>query len=258
MSQAVLGAIAGDVIGSTYEHANVRHMGFDLFPEGAKFTDDTVMTLALADALLHGRDIAASYRRFCGWYPKVGYGFMFKAWATDPARGAYGSFGNGSAMRVSPVIAVAKTRDEALELAADSAAPTHDHPEGIKGAQAVALGGFLAREGAAKADILAEVTALTGYDLGFDLDDIRAEYAFDATCQGSVPQALVAFREGQDFEDTIRRAISIGGDSDTIACMAGAIAGPFFGLPEGIATQTRARLDDRLRGVLELFAKAFG
>ena len=253
----MIGPIAGDVIGSTYEHANVRHTGFDLFPEGSKFTDDTVMTLALAEALLNGRDIAENYRRFCGWYLKAGYGFMFKAWAMDPTRGPYESYGNGAPMRVSPVVAVASNRDEALNLATESAAPTHNHPEGIKGAQVIALAGFMAREGAGKDDILAEAFALSGYDLAFDLDDIRDDYAFDATCQGSVPQALVAFREGKDFEDTIRRAISIGGDSDTIACMAGTIAGPFFGVPPEIVIQTRAHLDDPLTGILSNFETRF-
>ncbi|PID95898.1 MAG: hypothetical protein CSA84_07695, partial [Actinomycetales bacterium] len=218
---------------------------------------DTVMTLALADAFLRGGDIAAAYRRFHDWYPQAGYGALFDAWAKDPARGPYGSYGNGAAMRVSPVIAVARSRDEALTLAVDSAAPTHNHPEGIKGAQAIALAGIMAREGAAKPDIMAEVATLSGYDLTFTLDEIRASYRFDATCPGSVPQALVAFREGRDFEDTIRRAVSIGGDSDTIACMAGAIAGPFFGVPADITRQTRARLDRRLTTVLERFEARF-
>ena len=253
----MIGAIAGDVIGSTYEHANVRHLGFDLFPDRSTFTDDTVMTLALAEALMNGRGIAENYRRFCGWYPKAGYGFMFKAWAMDPTRGPYESYGNGAPMRVSPVVVVASNREEALSLATESAAPTHNHPEGIKGAQVIAQAGFMARKGASKDDILAEAVALSGYDLGFHLDDIRDHYAFDATCQGSVPQALVAFREGQDFEDTIRRAISIGGDSNTIACMAGTIAGPFFGVPPQIDRQTRARLDGRLAGILTNFETRF-
>ena len=253
----MIGAIAGDVIGSTYEHANVRHMGFDLFPDGSTFTDDTVMTLALAEAVMNGRDIAENYRRFCSWYPKAGYGDMFKAWAMDPTRGPYESYGNGAPMRVSPVVALATSRDEALNLATESAAPTHNHSEGIKGAQVIALAGFMAREGASKDDILAEAAKLSGYDLAFDLDDIRDHYTFDATCQGSVPQALVAFREGTDFEDTIRRAISIGGDSDTIACMAGTIAGPFFGVPTEIDRQARARLDSRLSGILSNFETRF-
>ena len=175
----------------------------------------------------------------------------------DETRGPYHSFGNGSAMRVSAVAYVARSSGDALELAAQSAAVTHNHPKGIEGAQAIALATFLARQGADKDGILRAVMDHTSYDLAFDLDDIRQTYTFDATCQGSVPQTLVAFREGVDFEDTLRRAISIGGDSDTVACMAGAIAGPFHSVPQGINHDVRARLNERLNGVLSLFDQKF-
>lgn len=250
----MIGAIAGDVIGSVYEHANVRHTDFPLISRGSTFTDDTVMTLALADALLHGRDFAESFRRFYAWYPRAGYGYLFKAWAKDPEKPAYGSFGNGSAMRVSPVAWAAQSEDEVVDLATRSASVSHDHPEGVKGAVAIALATFLARQGCSKTGILVHVVGRTGYDLGFSLDEIRSDYVFDATCQGSVPQALVAFREATGYESAVRLAISIGGDSDTIACMTGAVAAAHYGgVPEPLASEVRGRLDERLRGVLALF-----
>lgn len=257
MQPAIIGAIAGDVIGSVYEGRNVKSTDFPLFSPASGPTDDSVLTLALADALLHGRDIAASFRRYYALYPHAGYGAMFHDWAMSPGMGPYGSFGNGSAMRVSPVAWAFDDETAVLDAARDSAAVSHDHPEGIKGAQAIALAAFLARKGTGKDGILEPVAARTGYDLGFSLDEIRPRYRFDATCQGSVPQALVAFREGRDFEDTIRRAVSIGGDSDTIACMAGAVAGAHFGVPGEIDAETRARLDERLNGVLAAFEARF-
>ena len=253
----MIGAIAGDVIGSVFEQANIKHKDFPLFCKQSRVTDDTVMSLALADTLLHGRDIAENFRRFYRWYPRAGYGTLFKHWASTPNAPAYHSFGNGSAMRVAGCAYANESRETVLACARASAAVTHNHPEGIKGAEAIALGVFLAREGRAKAEILAEVQAHTGYELGFTLDSIRASYSFDATCQGSVPQALVAFREGQDFEDVIRCAVSIGGDSDTIACMAGAIAGAHYGVPQAIALEVQGRLDERLSGVLALFENQF-
>ena len=253
----MIGAIAGDMIGSVFEQANIKHKDFPLFCKQSCFTDDTVMSLALADALLHGRDVAENFRRFYRWYPRAGYGTLFKHWASTPDAPAYNSFGNGSAMRVAACSYAFENREDVLACARESAEVTHDHPEGIKGAEAVALGVFLARNGLGKADILAEIVAHTGYDLGFTLADIRATYSFDATCQGSVPQALVAFREGLDFEDVIRCAVSIGGDSDTIACMAGAIAGAHYGVPKAIKLEVRGRLDERLSGVLALFETRF-
>lgn len=254
----MIGAIAGDIIGSVFEQANIKHKEFSLFCKQSHFTDDSVMTLALADALLHGRDIAANFRRFYQWYPRAGYGNLFKHWASSPEAPAYNSYGNGSAMRVAACAAAHESREVVLACARKSAAVTHNHPEGIKGAEAIALGAFLARKEYSKADILAEIVAYSGYDLGFSLADIRAGYFFDATCQGSVPQALVAFREGADFEDVIRCAVSIGGDTDTIACMAGAIAGAHYGVPMAIAKGVRGRLDERLSGVLALYEARFG
>lgn len=254
----MLGAIAGDIIGSVYEHANVKTKNFPLFKKESWFTDDTVMSLALADALVHERDFAQNFRRFYNWYPRAGYGNMFKAWATDTNRKAYQSFGNGSAMRVSAVSYAFEKAEDVLDFAKKSAAVSHDHPEGILGAEVIALATFLARKGYEKADILNAVADHSGYDITFSLNDIRDDYHFDATCQGSVPQVLVAFREGQNFEDVLRSAISIGGDSDTIACMAGSIAGAFYKIPEEIDLETRRRLDDRLLGVLRLFEEKYG
>jgi len=253
----MIGAIAGDIIGSVFEQANIKHKNFPLFCKQSCFTDDTVMSLALADALLHGREIAETFRTFYRWYPRAGYGTLFKHWASTPDAPAYNSFGNGSAMRVSACAYAHENREDVLHCAHTSAGVTHNHPEGIKGAEAIALGVFLARTGQGKAEILAEIRAHTGYDLGFTLDDIRATYSFDATCQGSVPQALVAFREGRDFEDVIRCAVSTGGDSDTIACMAGAIAGAHYGVPKDIVLGVRGRLDERLSVVLDLHENRF-
>ncbi len=249
----MIGAIAGDVIGSVYEHRDVRSTDFPLFSAGSRPTDDSVLTLALADALLNGHDIADTFRRYYALYPDAGYGAMFHDWATTPDMGPYNSFGNGSAMRVSPVAWAFDEAKKVLDAAHASAAVTHDHPEGIKGAEAIALATLLARQGRSKDETLVAVTERSGYDLDFTLDAIRPHYRFDPTCQGSVPQALVAFREGTDFEDTVRRAISIGGDSDTIACMAGAVAGAFHGVPAEIDREVRARLDERLNGVLAAF-----
>lgn len=254
----MIGAIAGDVIGSVFEQSNVKSKDFALFSRQSRFTDDTVMSLALADALIHGRDISQCYRRFHDWYPKAGYGHMFKKWAQTPEHGPYNSYGNGSAMRVSAVAWAFDDEADVLSWARESAVVTHDHEEGIKGAEAIALATFLARQQQSKDRILAAVIDRTGYDLDFTLDEIRADYFFDATCQGSVPQALVAFRDGEDFEDTVRLAISVGGDSDTIACMAGAIASAFYdGVPEPIEVEVRERLDERLAGVLALFEERF-
>ncbi len=253
----MIGAIAGDVIGSVYEHRNVRTTDFPLFSPGSRPTDDSVLTLALADALMNGANIAATFRRYYARYPGAGYGAMFHEWAMSPGMGPYNSFGNGSAMRVSAVAWAHDDEAAVLDAARASAAVSHDHPEGIKGAEAIALATFLARNRLTKDGILASVVERTGYDLGFSLDAIRPHYRFDPTCQGSVPQALVAFREGADFEDTIRRAVSIGGDSDTIACMAGAVAGACHGVPAEIDRAVRARLDDHLNGILSAFEARF-
>lgn len=252
----MIGAIAGDVIGSVFEGSNLKSKDFPLFSRDSRFTDDSVLTAAVADCVLHGRDYADAYRAFYAWYPRAGFGFLFANWARSPREAAYGSYGNGAAMRVSPIAWAFETLEEVLSEAARSAAATHNSAEGIKGAQAIAMATYLARQGKTKSAILSAVVDRFRYDLDFTLDGIRSDYAFDATCQGTVPQALVAFRDSGDFEDAVRSAISIGGDSDTIACMAGSVAAAFHGgVPEDIDAAVRARLDERLNGILDLFER---
>lgn len=222
------GAIAGDVIGQPYESFPTKRHDFPLFPEPPRFTDDSVLTVATAHAILTDGDYAGAYRRFGERYPGRGYGNNFSLWINEPALGPYNSWGNGSAMRVSPIGYAFDSAEAVLEEARRSAAVTHDHPEGVKGAQAVALAVFLARSGADKNEIRAEIEDRFGYDLGRKLEEIRPAYSFDVSCQGSVPEALIAFLESNGVEEAIRNAVSLGGDSDTMACIAGEIALAFF------------------------------
>ena len=253
----LIGAIAGDVIGSVYEADNVKSRDFPLFGPDSRFTDDTVMTIAVADALLHDVPFDEAFRHYFALYPDAGYGALFAIWAMKPGLGPYGSWGNGSAMRVSPVAWPWDDEQDVLDAARATALPTHDHRDGVRGAEAVALAVLLARKGLRPQQVAERVAARCGYDLDFTLDEIREDYAFDLSCNGSVPQALVAFRDSTGYEDAIRGAISIGGDSDTIGCMTGAIAGACYGVPPDIAAETRARLDDELRAVLDEFEARF-
>lgn len=250
----MLGAIAGDVIGSVYEMGSLKTLQFPLFVPESRFTDDTVCTVALADSLLTGDDYARLLKQYVRRYPNAGYGGTFFYWGHSDNFQPYQSWGNGSAMRVSPVAWAYDTMDAVLEAAEQSAAITHDHPEGIRGAQAIAASVFLARQGADKEEIRDYVESTFFYDLNESLDSIRTWYRFDVSCQGSVPQAITAFLESHDFEDAVRKAISLGGDSDTIACMAGAIAEAHYGgVPEPIAAEVAVRLDPPLLQVVELF-----
>jgi len=250
----MIGAIAGDIIGSVYEGRNIKTPLFEpLFHPRCHPTDDTVLTVALADSILLGADYTDKLKEYFRLYPHAGYGGTFFRWAMSLSRAPYNSWGNGSAMRVSPVGHAYDTLEEVLLRARHSAEVTHNHPEGIKGAQATAACVFLARTGASKDDNRAYVERTFGYDLGRTLDEIRPGYTFDVSCQGTVPEAILAFLEGTDYEDVVRKAVSLGGDSDTIACIAGGIAGAFHGVPEAIQTQALARLDDRLRGVVAAF-----
>jgi ADP-ribosylglycohydrolase len=255
----MLGAIAGDVIGSVYEARPVKSTDFELFPPGARFTDDTVLTVATAEALLGDGDYAGAYRRYGRAYPNAGYGGSFYGWLLSDDAGPYNSWGNGAAMRVSPVGLALDTVDEVLAEAAASAAVTHNHPEGIKGAQATALAVFLAGSGADKESIKSAIAERFGYDLARSLDVIRPTYRFDVSCQGSVPESLMAFLESTDYESAICNAVSLGGDADTMACIAGGIAEAFYGgVPKKIGAQVEARLSKELLNVLYRFESRYG
>lgn len=241
----MFGAIVGDVIGSRFECRNNKSKEFDLFHPTCRFTDDSVMTAAVAASFLSLSEpfddleeaLVLNMKDFGKLYPRAGYGPQFKKWIESKDSAPYNSFGNGSAMRVSACGHVGKSLEETLTLAERVASVTHNHPEGIKGAQAVAGAIFLARTGKTKEEIRQFVTDHF-YNLDFTLDAIRPTYQFDSSCQGSVPQAIVAFLEATDFEDAIRNAISLGGDSDTLAAITGSIAEVFFGIPDEIVYQT--------------------
>jgi ADP-ribosyl-[dinitrogen reductase] hydrolase len=254
----MLGAIAGDIIGSVHEHAGTKTKTFPLFAPGVTFTDDTVCTVAVASCLLEGGDFARSLRSWGRRYPGRGYGGMFAQWLADPGMGAYGSYGNGAAMRVSPIAWLAKDESEALDLAARSAAVSHDHPDAVAGAQATVLAMWLARQGQAPAAIRSTIAARCGYDLTPSVDQIRPGYGFDISCKGTVPPALVCAFEAVDYEDAIRNAISLGGDADTLACITGGLAEALFGLPGPIAVEARARLDAPLIEVIDRFYAKIG
>ena len=254
----MLGAIAGDIIGSVYERNNVKTTEFDLFTPDSRFTDDTVLTVAIADSILHDKDYAIALRDWALQFPFAGYGGSFKKWTVGILPGPYNSWGNGSAMRVSPVGYACNSLEAVLAEAKRSAAITHNHPEGIKGAQATAAAVFLARIGYSRNAIKAHVEQTFHYDLSRRLDDIRPTYEFDVSCQGSVPEAMIAFLESHDFEDAIRKAVSLGGDSDTIAAITGGIAQAFYReIPEYIVQKVKALLPDKMMGVVEAFGEAY-
>ncbi len=250
----MLGVIAGDVAGSIFEWNPTKRTDFSLFHPLCRFTDDTVLTIATAHAILSGDNYGAAYRDFARRYPRAGYGQRFHEWMSGDDARPYNSWGNGSAMRVAPVGFAFDDVDTVLREAERSAAVTHDHPEGIKGAQAVALAVFLARSGSAKRDIRDELTRRFGYDLARTLDEIRPTYDFDVSCPGSVPEAIIAFLESSDVESAIRLAISLGGDSDTQAAIAGGIAHAYHGgIADHIAQEVLQKLPPDLREVVDTF-----
>ena len=224
----ILGAIIGDIIGSVFEHHNNKSTDFHLFCENTEFTDDSVLTFATMGSILNGIDYATAYQSYGRKFPHRGYGGYFRSWIRSDHPEPYNSYGNGSAMRVSPVGWAYDSLEEVLLQAKRSAEVTHNHREGIKGAQATAAAVFLARTGLTKADIKKYIQATYGYDLERRLDDIRPVYKFNETCQETVPEAIIAFLESEDYESAIRLAISIGGDSDTVACITGGIAEAFY------------------------------
>lgn len=250
----MIGAIAGDVIGSVHEYIGTKTKDFPLFDPKCFFTDDSVLTVALADALLHELDYAVTLKLYYRRYPNAGYGGAFHRWASSESWAPYNSWGNGAAMRVSPAAWVADSLDGALALAEQSATVTHNHPEGIRGAQATAAAIFLARTGHGKDGIRRFVETTFGYDLQRTLAEIRPDYEFNESCQETVPEAITAFLEASDFEDAIRNAISLGGDADTLACITGSIAEPYFGgVPPDIRESVLLRLDDDLLAVVAEF-----
>jgi ADP-ribosylglycohydrolase len=259
----MLGAIAGDVIGSVYEGDPVKTPHFHpLFHDACRPTDDTVLTVAVADAILRGadadtvpdgEDFVDKLKEYFLTYPYAGYGGSFIRWASSTRRKPYGSWGNGSAMRVSPVGFAFDTLEEVLEQARRSAEVTHNHAEGVKGAQAVASAIFLARTGKSKEAIKAYVSETFAYNLDRTLDQIRPDYQFEVSCQASVPESIIAFLESDGYEDAVRKAVSLGGDADTMACIAGGIAHAYYGIPDEIQAEVWDRLDDRLRRVTREF-----
>jgi ADP-ribosylglycohydrolase len=250
----MLGAIIGDIVGSIYEWDNIKTKDFPFFKDNCFFTDDTVMTLAVADALLKGGrpdDFMDSMKSIGRRYPYAGYARYFYNWLFSDSREPYGSYGNGAAMRVSPCGWFATSLEEAEALAERSATVTHNHPEGIKGAQTTAAAIYLARAGQDKNTIKTYIEERYGYDLSRKLCDIRPIYRFDGSCQGTVPEAIIAFLESRDFEDAVRNAISLGGDSDTLAAITGSIAeAAYCPIPSAIASNAFYFLDDALASVI--------
>ncbi len=264
----MLGAIIGDIIGSPYEWHNIKTKEFRLFRRRSRFTDDSVMTIAVAEALLIAKnrglleDEAAvkellidAMHKWGNEYPNAGYGGSFIRWLALDSAEPYNSWGNGSAMRVSPAGWMADDLEGTRRLARWTAEVTHNHPEGVKGAESVASAIFLARTGCSKAEIKGYIETEFGYDLDRTCDEIRPDYEFDVSCQGSVPESIIAFLEGEDFEDVIRNAVSLGGDSDTIAAMAGSIAEAFYDVPAWIEMEAMSRMGEGMLDVYSSFAE---
>ncbi|MBQ8750603.1 MAG: ADP-ribosylglycohydrolase family protein [Alphaproteobacteria bacterium] len=256
----MLGAVAGDIIGSRFEWRNYKAKDFELFGKYCHFTDDSVMTIAVAKALLECNgnyenlsDKAISSMQQIGkLYPSAGYGGSFCAWLLSNDPKPYNSWGNGSAMRVSACAYIARSLDEAMELSHKVTCITHNHPEGLKGAEATTVATYMALHGSTKEEIRQHILD-NYYNIDYTLDDIRDSYHFDVSCQGSVPQALQAFFESTDYEDAIRNAISIGGDSDTIAAITGAVACAYYGMPNDIKEKAYAILTPQLKEIVDIF-----
>ncbi len=258
------GAIIGDMVGAPYEFdRGGKSKEFDMWGRGVEFTDDTVMSVAVAEALLEAGENAeeldvkeAVIRSMQDWghrYPDAGYGVRFSGWLREPEPKPYNSFGNGSAMRVSAVGWLYDSLERTRQVARWTAEVTHNHPEGIKGAEATAAAIFMARSGATKGETKEYLVADFGYDLSRTCDEIRPGYRHVESCQETVPEAITAFLEGNDFEDVIRTAVSLGGDCDTLTCIAGSIAEAFYGVPEELKEECRKRLSEDILEVLEQF-----
>ena len=255
----MLGAIAGDIIGSVYEFRPIKTKDFPLFGPHSRFTDDSVLTIAVADAIVSDVPYADAIRRIGRQYPNAGYGGSFWRWLISDTREPYNSWGNGSAMRVSPVGFAFPDEATVIDQARKSAEITHSHPEGIKGALATALAVFLAGHGADQPSIRNRIQEEFGYDLSRTVDDIRPGYSFDVSCQGTVPEAIVAFLDSSSLEDAIRNAVSLGGDSDTLACITGGIAEAFYKeIPGEILVEIKNRLTGDLWDCAERFYRQHG
>jgi ADP-ribosylglycohydrolase len=253
----MIGAIAGDIIGSIYEHWPIKTKDFPLFSNRCKFTDDTVLTVAIADAILSGLSYRQSLQEFGRLHPNAGYGGSFIQWLHSDNPQPYNSWGNGSAMRVSPVGFAFQSEADVMLNAKLTAQVSHNHPEGIKGAQATALAIFMAKSGRGKNKIKKRISNEFGYDLNRTVDEIRPEYSFDVSCQGTVPEAIIAFIDSDSHEDAVRNAISLGGDSDTLACISGGIADAFYGVPENIRMEVQNRLTPDLLKIVESFCQKY-
>lgn len=252
----MLGAIAGDMIGSPYESRPVKTTAVPL--EAGPFTDDTVLTVAVANAILRHSGYGACMACMARSFPNLPYGGSFWHWVWDPRRTPYYSYGNGSAMRVSPVGFAFESVDEVMRQAKRSAIVSHNHPEGIKGAQATALAVFLARKQEDKTIIRKQIRRLCGYRLDGSVNAIRSTYRFDVSCQGSVPEAIIAFLDSSDYATAVKNAISLGGDADTMACIAGGIAQAYYRkIPAQLVQQVRNRLPVVLLTVVDRFTETF-
>lgn len=252
----MIGAIIGDIFGQPFENKFMKTKDVDLSNLNCTFTDDTVLTVATARAILEKKEFVDMYHMYGMAWPDRGYGGGFKTWLNSKDRLPYNSFGNGSAMRVGPIGFLKNADvDTVMALAKLSAECTHDHPEGVKGAQAIALAIYLANKGLNKAKIRTAITKFFGYDLNFSIAELSRTYVFDCTCQGTVPQAIVCFLESENFEDAIRNAILLGGDTDTIAAMAGGIAQAFYkGIPNWMVNKMDEVLDPRLAAIVKEFS----
>jgi ADP-ribosyl-[dinitrogen reductase] hydrolase len=275
----LIGAIIGDIVGSRFEFNNHRNKDFELFTDECKVTDDSIMTIAVAKAIMETEknlkflsnyrennhdyyklleSMTIKYMQEIGRkYPYCGYGGMFRRWVFSDNPKPYNSFGNGAAMRISPVGFFANTEHEARELSKTVTSVTHNHEEGIKGAEATVVSIYMARHGATKEEIRQKINE-NYYSLNFTINEIRDTYKFNETCQGTVPQAIVAFLESTSFEDAIRTAISVGGDSDTVAAIAGSIAEAYYGVPDDIKEKALTYLDTKLRSIYDEWCEFIG
>ncbi len=250
----MIGAVIGDIVGSAYEWNSIKTKEFQFFSRKSFFTDDTVLTIATAYSILEGADYVTAFKYFGRKYPNAGYGGSFYNWLISENNAPYNSWGNGSAMRVSPVGFAFDSVNDVLQEAKKNAEVTHNHPEGIKGAQATALAIFMARTGRSKEDIKQEITERFNYNLNRKSDDIRKKYSFKVSCQESVPESIISFLESANFEDALRNAVSLGGDADTMACIAGGIAQAFYKkIPEKTVIEAKSRLPEEFTEIIKKF-----